>query len=372
MLAGPYCGLLLADLGAEVIKVESHEGDIARSIGGQTVGGHNVYFASLNRDKKSVALDLADPEERAEFDALVATADALVCNLRPRAIRKLGLTYKALAPINPKLVCVALTGYGLDGPLVDDPAYDYVIQALTGIMELTGDPDGPPTKAGYSAVDNSSGMAAALGLLAKIVEGKGGQVDVAMYDVMISQLNYLAAAWLNGGDRPRRHEGSSHPYIVPAQLFPTANHWLCIFITHDRFWKAFCQAIDRSEWIEDPAFRTMRARHENRQKVTAAIEEVLKTRTTEEWITRLKPTGIVVSQLLTLDRALSGEQVAARGLIRDIAVEGGVVRTVGNAIKWGDAAPSMPPPRLGEHNNMFRSDRVASLIERRRLGAHDE
>jgi len=201
VLAGPYCGMLLADLGAEVIKIEPPEGDMARRISPHSIGPHNAYFASLNRGKKSVVLDLAADAGRAALRGLAAEAHALITNLRPAAIRKLGLDYASLKEANPKLVCVALTGYGLDSRYAERPAYDYVVQALTGIMAITGEPGGPPTKAGYSAVDNSAGIMAALGLLAKIIEGKGGQIDVSMYDVMLSQLNYLAGAWLNAGEQ---------------------------------------------------------------------------------------------------------------------------------------------------------------------------
>ena len=155
---------------------------------------------------------------------------------------------------------MALTGYGLDGPFAESPAYDYVIQALTGVMALTGDPSAPPTKAGYSAVDNSAGIMAAMGLLAKIVEGRGGQVDVSMHDVMMSQLNYLAGASLNAGEVVERLANSSHPYMVPAQIFPTADGWLTLFITHDKFWQKFCVEVGQPEWIDDPMFATMASR----------------------------------------------------------------------------------------------------------------
>ena len=290
MLAGPYCGLLLADLGAEVIKIEPPEGDIARSIGPHRIGEHNAYFASLNRSKKSVVLNLAQEEDQKRLGQIVASAHALVTNLRPSAIKKLGLTYEALKVWNERLVCVALTGYGLDGPHANRPAYDYVIQAMTGIMSLTGDPSGPPTKAGYSAVDNSAGMVAAIGLLAKIVQGKGGQVDVAMYDVMLSQLNYLAGAWLNAGESPERFINSSHPYIVPAQIFATADGWLTLFITHDQFWQKFCRELGREEWITDSNFATMASRRQNRGQVI--------TQSVKYWRPNLQSIGCSVSNRL--------------------------------------------------------------------------
>ena len=295
-------------------------------------------------------IDLASPAGQVELHGLCRNASALLVNLRPSAIRKLGLTYAALQSINPALVCVALTGYGLDSPYAERPAYDYVIQAMTGIMELTGDPAAPPTKTGYSAVDNSAGIMAALGLLAKIVEGRGGQVDVAMYDVMLSQLNYLASASLNAAEPMRRYANSAHPYIVPAQIFPTLDGWLSVFITHDDFWRRFCVEVSKLEWIDDPAFATMAARGTHRDTVVAAIAAVLAHRTTEDWITRLAPAGVVVAAVETLEHALASEQTRARDMLAEIPVEGGVVRSVGNPIKIGGCVtPYHPPPLLGEH-----------------------
>jgi len=260
MLAGPYCGLILADLGAEVIKIEAPGGEIGRTTGRHQVGQHNAYFASLNRNKRGVVIDLASPKGKAEFHGLCRTAHALVTNLRPAAIHKLGLHYSALSPTNPRLVCVALTGFGLNSPWADRPAYDYIVQAMTGIMELTGEPGAWPTKTGYSAVDNSAGAFAAIGLLSQLLSGKGGQVDVAMYDVMLSQLNYIASALLNGNECAQRYGSSAHPYFVPAQVFKTRDRWLVLFITHDGFWRLFCEEIGRPAWITDTLFDTVDAR----------------------------------------------------------------------------------------------------------------
>ncbi|MBP8295349.1 MAG: CoA transferase [Burkholderiales bacterium] len=350
MLAGPYCGLVLADLGAEIVKIEPPEGDIARNIGPHRVGAHNAYFASLNRSKKSVVLDLASAGGQAALGHIVAGAHALVTNLRPSAIKKLGLTYEALKARNPRLVCVALTGYGLEGPNANRPAYDYVIQAMTGIMSLTGDPAAPPTKAGYSAVDNSAGLVAAVGLLAKIVQGQGGQVDVAMYDVMLSQLNYLASAWLNAGEPPERFANSSHPYIVPAQIFPTATGWLTLFITHDQFWQKFARELGKDEWITDPVFATMAARRQNRERVLDAITRVLATDTAANWLRRLEPLGVVVAEIGTLDQALSSDLAADRHLVVQLGDPDLGLRAVGSPIKFSDSVPEYgAPPLLDEH-----------------------
>lgn len=350
MLMGPYCGMLLADLGAEVIKIEPPGGDIARCISPHQIGSHNTYFASLNRGKRSVVLDLASEDGGTGLAELVRGAHGLVTNLRPRAIRKLGLTYDRLREFNPKLVCVALTGYGLDSPFAERPAYDYVIQGLTGIMSLTGDPSGPPTKTGYSAVDNSVGIMGAVGLLAKLVQGEGGQVDIAMYDVMLSQLNYLAGAWLNAGERAERYPASAHPYIVPAQIFRTADGWLTLFITHDGFWRTFCEEIGRVEWTNDERFATMPARQHNRELVLRSIGSVLAAETTERWVERLAPLGIVAAGVETLEAALASEQTAARKMVAEIPIEEGTLRVVGNPIKFSDADDDFrAPPLLGEH-----------------------
>lgn len=350
MLMGPYCGMLLADLGADVIKIEPAAGDIARSIGLHEVDGHNCYFASLNRNKRSVVLDLADEAGQAALGRLAADSHALVTNLRPSAIRKLGLTYASMRCHNPSLVCVALTGFGLESPYADQPAYDYVVQALTGIMQLTGEPDGPPVKTGYSAVDNSAGIMGAVGLLAKIVEGRGGQVDIAMYDVMLSQLNYLASTSLNTGEATRRFAMSSHPYIVPAQLFRTADDWLMLFITHDDFWRIFCERVQRPAWTTQDAFATMKARRENRDLVVRALSDLFAQGTTQHWLDLLESSGIVVSGLQTLDQALRSEQTRSRAMVVDVDLGGSVLHLVGNPIKIdGMRAEYRPPPRLGEH-----------------------
>jgi len=352
MLAGPYCGLMLADLGAEVIKIEAPEGDIARSVSPHFVGPHNAYFASLNRNKKSVVLDLASEEGREALGRIVETAHALVTNLRPSAIRKLGLTYDALRVWNERLVCVAVTGYGLEGPYAESPAYDYVIQAMTGVMALTGDPAAPPTKAGYSAVDNSAGLVAAVGLLAKIVHGQGGQVDVAMYDVMLSQLNYLAGAALNAGQTMERLADSSHPYVVPAQIFATADGWLTLFITHDKFWKIFCDEIARPEWIADPRFATMAARRTHRAQVISAVAEVLRQASAAEWVRRLAPLGVVAAEVGTLNAALRSDIAAARALVVTLGDGSLPLQAVACPIRFQGYAPTYGlPPLLDEHGD---------------------
>jgi CoA:oxalate CoA-transferase len=349
MLAGPYCGMLLGDLGAEVIKVETGNGDIARLAGTLAIDGHNVYFASLNRNKKSVILDLADPGSRKKFETLIATSQALITNLRPRAIRELGLTYHQLRPVNPELVCIALTGFGLNGPYSDLPAYDYIIQAMTGVMMLTGEPGGPPTRAGYSVADNSGGMMAAIGLLAKLVQRKGGQVDIALYDTILSQLNYLAGAFLNAGEAAERRRDGAHSIFVPAQIFRTRDGHIALFITHDSFWRKFADAVGRPEWLEDDRFSAMGARRENRTVVVESVQTQLLRRTSIEWVDLLQPLGIVIAGTSKLEDALASENAAARQMVVSIGTPAGQLRLVGNPIKIdGFHETFHAPPRLGE------------------------
>jgi len=326
MLAGPYATMLLADLGAEVIKIEPPGGEISRQVG-------DSYFASLNRNKSSICLDLATDAGKARLGALVAESHALLVNMKPSVIRRLGLTYDALKEFNEKIVCVAMTGFGLDGG--DDPAFDYVIQAATGVAAMTGDPDGPPTLPGYSSADNSTGMAAALGLLAQIVSGRGGQVEVCLRDVMLSQLNYRAAAYLNDGTHPRRHPNGAHSYYVPAQLFETADGYLALFITHDGFWKSFVGEAGLGNGDQLP-FATMAERAARRDEVLAVVEKALSTDTATGWEKRLRALGIPTAAVRTLPEALEATP--------EVIVTAGDYRLIGSPIRVAGYQPLYQPP----------------------------
>jgi CoA:oxalate CoA-transferase len=326
---GPLCGMLLADLGAEVIKIEPPGGEISRQVS-------DSYFASLNRNKGSVCLDLNSPAGQNRLGELVAESHALLVNLKPSAIHRLGLTYEALRHRNPRIVCVAITGFGLHGG--DDPAFDYVIQAATGIAALTGEPDGPPTLPGYSSADNSTGLAAALGLLAQIVSGRGGQVDVSLRDVMLSQLNYHVSAYLNDGIEPQRRPFGAHSYYVPAQMFPTADGYLALFITHDNFWKSFAAEADID------GFDTMAERVVRPDEVLAAVTAALATDTASGWEARLRPLGVPAAAVRTLPEALNASP--------EVVVSAGDFRLVGNPIQVSGYQPDYrPPPKLDEHGH---------------------
>jgi crotonobetainyl-CoA:carnitine CoA-transferase CaiB-like acyl-CoA transferase len=328
MLAGPYATMMLADLGADVTKIEPPGGEISRKVS-------DAYFASLNRGKHSICLDLTLGADRRRLGELVTDAHALLVNQKPSAIRRFGLTYEALRRYNERIVCVAVTGFGLDGG--DDPAFDYVVQAATGVAALTGDPDGPPALPGYSAADNSAGLTAALGLLALVLSGRGGQVDVALRDVMLSQLNYRASAYLNEGVRPRRLPFGAHSYYVPAQLFPTANGFLALFITHDAFWKAF--AIEAGV----DGFPTMAERAACRDEVLALVTAALAADTAAGWEARLRPLGVPAAAVRTLPEALAATP--------EMVVTAGDFRLVGSPIRLAGYEPDYrPPPSLPRHS----------------------
>lgn len=330
ILAGPFATMLLADLGAEVTKIEPPGGDLSRQVS-------DAYFASLNRNKRSVCLDLTTEEGQGRLAELVAGAHALLVNLKPSVIRRLGLTYDALRGVNERIVAVAVTGYGLDAG--DDPAFDYVIQAATGVAALTGDPDGPPALPGYSSVDNSAALTAALGLLAQIVSGRGGQVEVALRDVMLAQLNYRASAYLNEGTEPRRLPYGAHSYYVPAQLFPTSEGHLALFVTHDGFWKTFATeaGID--------GFPTMAERAARREEVLAVVTRALANDTARGWEARLRPLGVPAAAVRTLPEALDAAP--------EMIVRAGEHRLVGSPIRVAGYAPEhRPAPGLGEHGSL--------------------
>jgi CoA:oxalate CoA-transferase len=336
MLAGPYATMMLADLGAEVTKIEPPTGDISRQVS-------DSYFASLNRGKRSICLDLAGAAGQSRLGELVAESHALLVNLKPSAIHKLGLTYSALRRFNDKIVCVALTGYGLYGG--DDPAFDYVVQAATGIAALTGDPGSAPTLPGYSSADNSTGLTAALGLLAQIVSGTGGQVDVSLRDVMLSQLNYRAAAYLNDGIEPKRYPNGAHSYYVPAQLFPTGDGYLALFVTHDGFWRLFATEAGIGVPGGVVPFATMAERAARRDEVLALVSAALAGDTAAGWQARLHPLGIPAAAVRTLPEALAATP--------EMTVTAGDYRLVGSPIRVDGYQPDYrPPPRLGQHDGL--------------------
>ena len=289
--AGPYGSMQIADLGAEVIKIENPAdgGDMARRVGPYFVNpGDSHFFHSFNRNKKSVTLDLKKPAARAVLMALAARADGLMDNLRGDLPEKLGLTYPTLAPANPRIVCSHLSAYGRSGSRAHWPGYDYLMQAEAGYLSLTGEPDGTPARMGLSIVDLMTGLFSAFALVSGVIEaratGTGRDLDVSLFDCALQNLSYLATWYLNEGHVQRRESRSAHPSLVPSQLYRTRNGFIFIMCNKEKFWPILCERIGRSEWAQDPRFRTFKDRLDNRAPVNELLDEALSRRTTAEWL----------------------------------------------------------------------------------------
>jgi crotonobetainyl-CoA:carnitine CoA-transferase CaiB-like acyl-CoA transferase len=351
-LAGPYCTLFLADLGADVIKIESPDHpDLGRDMPGCRIEGEPAYFHCLNRNKRSVALDLKSEPGRAAFYRLVETAHVVVDNFRHGVMERLGAGPESLRQINPRLVTCSLTGFGATGPKRDLPAYDYLIQALSGMMSLTGDPGGKPTKYGISIVDHTSGLMGAFAILAALrgVEqtGAGRHVDLALLDSHVHMLTYLAADYLNCGMEPERYEDSAHPYIVPSQRFSTRDGDLVIMPMADRMWIQLCEALELGDLEDDAELRTAAGRLRNRERIVLRLGEEFARRETAPTVELLIAHGVPAAPVNSVPEILADPQVEARGMV----VEAGGVRMLGNPVKLsdGDDQEYGRAPHLGEH-----------------------
>jgi len=324
--AAPYGTMLLADLGAEVIKIENAAigGDPARKTGPYFLGTNDSeYYQAFNINKKSVAIDLRSAEGKAALDKLIKTADALVNNLRGDLPAKMGLDYKTLAKVNPKLVCVHVSAYGRDNERASWPGYDYLMQAESGLMHLTGDPDRPPSRLGApSIIDQTTGLTAAVGLLSAVIQarstGKGCDVDTCLLDVALHQLGYVATWYLNEGHTSMRQPRSAHYSVAPVQTFPTSDGWLFIMCMTDKFFGELLAAIGRTDLGSDPRFATQSLRQANRGVLTDIIDGELKRESTDFWLKKLN--GVLpVAPVLDLAQALDSPFLQTTEMIHTIS-----------------------------------------------------
>ena len=355
--AGPFGTQHLADLGAEVIKIENfHDGgDIGRAVGPQFFGpGDSHFYEAFNRNKRSLGLDLKHPKGQEIFRKLVERSDAVFDNLRGDLPTKLGITYAQLANVNPKIVCVHLSAYGRSGSRASWPGYDYLMQAEAGYLSLTGEPDGPPARFGLSIVDLMTGTTAAMALLAGLVDaqatGKGRDLDVSLFDVALHNLAYVATWYLNGGIVTNREPRSSHPSLTPSQLCRTKDGWLFIMCNKEKFWTALAEALGKPEWATDPEYSTFAARLKNREQVTQELDAVLTTATTAEWISRLGG-KVPIAPVYDVQQALENPFVAEQQLVLDFQhPEHGKIRGVASPVRLENSAvlPTRAAPRLGE------------------------
>ncbi len=321
--AGPYASLHLADMGAEVIKIEPPgTGDSSRQSGPHFLGENDShFFQAFNGGKRSLTLDLRKPAGQEVLRRLAATADAVMNNLRGDQPAKLGLTHEALAPVKPSLVCMHLSGYGRTGERAAWPAYDYLAQAEAGFMHLTGEPDGPPTRMGLSVVDYLTGITAAFALTAALLgaarSGRGRDVDVTLLDVAMHQLTYPATWYLNEGYAIERRPRSGHPTVVPCEAFPTEDGHLFVMCILPKFWTALCEALDLPDLPADPRFATPAARLANRDALAAMLDTRFATAPTTRWVALLAG-RVPVAPVLTLAQALDSSHVAASAGIQAI------------------------------------------------------
>lgn len=347
--AGPYAMTVLGDLGAEIIKIEdpATNGDEARRVPPMATAGDSPYFQALNRNAKSLSLNLRIPASREVFHRLVEVADAVYANTRGDLPAKLGLDYAQLKTRNPRIVCCSLSGFGRTGPRATEPAYDFLVQALAGFMSLTGEPDAPPTRCGVSIVDFSGGLMSALGMMVGILRaretGLGCDVDVSLLDTAVSMLNYLAALNLNYGHRLERVSSSAHQTLVPSQNFRTRDGHLVVMCMKEKFWQRLAELIGLRQLIDDPRFRTFGDRLEHRAVLIELLQGVLSTRTTSEWIEVLRG-EVPCAPVYTVGDALADEQILAREMVIEVMhPHFGPLKEVGCPVKIDDVKPRYEP-----------------------------
>ncbi|MCC7425672.1 MAG: CoA transferase [Alphaproteobacteria bacterium] len=352
--AGPFGSMQLGDLGAEVIKVENpaEGGDDGRKVGPFfDKAGESYFFHGLNRNKRSITLNLRTPEGQEVLRRLVRTADATYDNLRGDLPEKFGLTYDVLKTVNPKIVCTHLSAYGRDGSRKGWPGYDYLMQAETGYLSVTGEPDGPPVRMGLSLVDLMGGINAAYVLVAGVLEaratGAGRDLDVSLFDTALSNLGYLASWYLNAGHVQGRLRRGAHPSLGPTGLFRTKDGWIMLMMQKERFWPRFCALIEREDLVDHPDYKDMPARHRNRERMFDMLDEILSARTTDEWIARLSG-KIPCAPVYDIRQALENPFVHERGRVFEQASNhGDPVRMVAPAFTvtgqphLGKAAPAL-------------------------------
>lgn len=362
VLSGPYCTMMLADMGARVIKVEQPgKGDDTRAWGPPFIEGESAYFLSINRNKESLTLDLKQPAARPVLDALLDRADVLVENFRPGTLERLGLAPEALASRWPRLVCCSISGFGQTGPRRAETGYDAAIQAEGGLMSITGAEGGPPFRLGVAISDIATGMFAAQGitlaLLARQRTGKGQRVDVAMLDATAALLTYHASIYLTTGGVSQRL-GNRHPTIAPYDTFPASDGEFVLSIGNDDIWRRFCDVLGAPELARDPRYATNPDRVAHYDGLRPQLVERLRAKSRDEWVRAFQAAGIPSGSVRNIGEVFADEQLAARGMIQEVEhALAGAMRVLGIPIKLSDTPGSVrsAPPTLGQHTDAILS-----------------
>ena len=363
VIAGTYGGTILADMGAEVIKIEPFTGDSARNATIAPLGGESTIHLFMNRGKKSVVLDLKSAEGLEIFYSLVKTADVVIDNFRPGVMARLGIDHETLQKRRPSIITVSVTGFGETGPARDRPAFDLVIQALSGLVDITGHPDGPPARVGLPIADLAGGIFTCISVLAALVgrelHGDGHHADVAMLDSLVSLLSYDAVGFLNGSTGVSR-QGTAHAHIVPWQAFQTKDGYLVIAARDEKFWRNLCDAVARPDLKNDSRSVDNGARVANRGFVVGVLEEVFITRTRDEWMAVLDEFDIPAAPVNDLAGVFSDPQIQARDMVRAYQHPTlGEVRYPPSPMKFSHwDFPNRAAPMLGEHTREVLSTRL--------------
>jgi len=375
VLAGPLCTMILADLGAEVIKVEPPWGDETRGWGPPFAKGESAYFLSVNRGKKSLALDLKALEGQEVVRKLAQRADVLVENFKTGDLKRYRLDYESLRELNPRLVYLSITGFGHTGPRAQEPGYDAALQGYTGIMSVTGEPEGPPMKVGVAWIDVMTGMMGAVAVLAALYErersGLGQHIDLSLFDVGLFALANLGESYLLTG-RPPGRLGNAHAQIVPYGAFPAADGWLVLAVGNDEQFRRLCQVLELPGLWE--RFPQNAQRVEHRKEVVEAVSAALKTHPRGYWLERFKEAGIPAAPVNNLAEAFQDPQAQAREAVWTLSHPLlGTLPTLANPLRFlsrTPAGPSLPPPLLGEHTEAvlreagYTPEEVARLVEK--------
>ncbi len=363
VLAGPFCTMLLADLGAEVIKIErTGVGDDSRYFG-PFVEDESLYYNSINRNKRSVELNLKDSQDLEILKDMVREADVVVENFRPGTMEKLGIGYEELQKINPQLIYASCSGFGQTGPYSHKPAYDLIVQALSGIMSITGQPGEKPTKVGSSIADIIAGIYTALGVMTALFHREkteeGQMVDVSMLDAHVSILENALARYFATGESPGPI-GNRHPAIMPFTMLDTKDKYLVVAVGNQKLWDTFCEAIGRPELLKDERFEDNRARTENSEALEAILNEAFKEKTTKEWMELLEAKSIPCAPVNNIEDVVNDPQVKARRMIEEVEHPLlGKIQIPGMPIKLSKTPGIVdkPAPSLGQHNDLYKRKR---------------
>ena len=356
VVSGPYATMQLGDLGADIVKIEEPDkGDESRTYGPPFVGGESTYFLSVNRNKRSCCIDLKSEAGRNLLVRLAAKADVVIENFRPGTMERLGLGYDTLAESNPQLIYCGISGFGRTGPQAERPGYDLIVQGESGVMDITGESDGPPMKVGTSIADLVTGLYAAQAVLAALHQrdrtGCGGRVDVAMLDAMASLLTFNAGMYFATGASPRRR-GNAHPTISPYETFQAADGWINVGVANDKFWNLFCTAIERLDLAGDERFARAPDRAANRKVLKESLAPIFATKTRQYWADLLGGAGIPSGAIRSVGEVCEADQLNQRGVVRKHThPTAGSVRYIASAVRFADQPPpdSRCAPRLGEH-----------------------